>query len=254
MSSSVARHYDSLSVRGRGARAAGPAFELKRAHNALKRDLLAEFAGGAGLLVDVGCGRGGDVAKWRDAGVRRVLGVDVSPAQLAEAKRRAEEAGLGDRYVFGPVEALGTVAAGSADVVSCMFALNYFFGADFFRTAARLLGPGGRLVGVCADGERVAELLARGPTMTRAYSLSPGSREDAYRLRISDTVLEADDGGAPEERAVRAGDLARLAAEAGLAPIPGARRAPHLSSIRDPDYRRISGVYTSFGFLKPGAS
>lgn len=43
-------------------------------------------------LLDVACGRGGDINKWVELGVERVLGVDVMEDGLAEAIRRASTA------------------------------------------------------------------------------------------------------------------------------------------------------------------
>ena len=43
--------------------------------------------------MELGCGRGGDISKWRDAGVRRVVALDLSAEQLEEARRRAQSGG-----------------------------------------------------------------------------------------------------------------------------------------------------------------
>ena len=47
----------------------------------------------AGSLLDLGCGRGGDLSKWREAEVQRVLGMDLSADQLEDARRRAKDGG-----------------------------------------------------------------------------------------------------------------------------------------------------------------
>lgn len=52
------------------ARAAGPGAPLKRFHNDIKRKLISRFARDAGCLLDLACGRGGDIWKWIDAGAR----------------------------------------------------------------------------------------------------------------------------------------------------------------------------------------
>lgn len=74
-------------------RSEGAALPLKQYHNSIKRELINAFSGGPGSsLLDLACGRGGDVWKWMDAGLRYVLGVDLSPGEVAEAARRFEEA------------------------------------------------------------------------------------------------------------------------------------------------------------------
>ena len=46
------------------------------------------FAGDAESLLDLACGRGGDIWKWIDAGILHVKGVDLSPGEIAEARKR----------------------------------------------------------------------------------------------------------------------------------------------------------------------
>jgi len=71
------------------ARRSGVLFRYKLFANCVKRELIAAFATDANCLVDLGCGRGGDLAKWRGAHVRHVVAIDLSSAQLDEARARA---------------------------------------------------------------------------------------------------------------------------------------------------------------------
>ena len=74
-------------------RSEGAALPLKQYHNSIKRELINAFSGGPGAsLLDLACGRGGDIWKWMDCGLAYVLGVDLSPGEVAEAARRFEEA------------------------------------------------------------------------------------------------------------------------------------------------------------------
>ena len=52
------------------ARSQGPGFPLKQYHNQVKRQLVQHFARNTAALLDLACGRGGDLQKWADAGVR----------------------------------------------------------------------------------------------------------------------------------------------------------------------------------------
>lgn len=264
----MAEHYDSLSVPSKARRSAGPAADMKRVHNDLKRAILTEHASNASFLVDVGCGRGGDLQKWVAAGVKNVVGFDVSEAQIEEAERRRATLGpAAAGYAFevtGPgLEGLDDLPDGCADVASCMFALNYFFeteesAARMFRAVARILRPGGKFVGVCADGREVATLL-RSPETFDAFeleSLGPSATSlgdgfgAGYVIRVKDTVLDGEGGNVPIEFAVYNADLAKLARDVGLDPIAGAWRKPAFERIKDPGYRKVSQIYTSFAFVK----
>jgi SAM-dependent methyltransferase len=98
-------------------------------------------------VVELGCGS----ASWSVAlAVRgaRVVGVDVSPAQLGHARRAVAEAGVTDRVtlVRAPVEDL-PLADRSADLLlSDHGALSYADPDLALPECARVLRPGGRLV------------------------------------------------------------------------------------------------------------
>lgn len=270
MSDGVRRHYDSLRVPTRAERASGPAAELKRVHNTLKYDLIAKFARNANFLVDIGCGRGSDLLKYRAAGVANVLGLDCSDAQVAEASRRALEAGEAG-YAFEAcadvVEALADLPDGCADAAAAMFSLNYFFESREGATALlaevrRVLRPGGAFFGVCAIGESVRRLYAD-PSLreTAAYAVGAVGGHlgpfpcfgDAYSFALRDTVTDGA-GEAPAEFAVDRGLLEDAAASVGLRAetVPAGLRAPAFRRIRDPDYARASSLYESFAFRRAG--
>jgi SAM-dependent methyltransferase len=165
-------------------------------------------------LLDLACGRGGDLHKWQAAGVRFVKGVDLSPAEVTEAQRRYGELVRGGRggggssgrvpeceFVqsdhLGDAEWRDGVLGGGAegddpapahppqpqrqyDCVTCMFALHYFFEREqslrrFLDNVALNLKPGGYFVGTCPDGKRVQAAL-KGAT---------GDRYEAPMLRLA---------------------------------------------------------------------
>lgn len=118
---------------------------------------LAPWAGRT--LVDLGCGSGYWLPKYRAAD--RVIGVEPDPSLLPIAETRSDQA----EVLLGSAEHLPLPDA-TADVVHARFA--YFFPSRYFDPAAgltevaRVLKPGGRLVVIDNDGLRgeFAELLA----------------------------------------------------------------------------------------------
>ena len=171
------RHYDAHAKAPAGTRKdallqrqQGPAIQLKNFHNDVKRELINCYARGARRLLDLACGRGGDLKKWADAGIKEVVGVDLSPMEIQEAKRRykelkgkmievdfrqSDDIGVTSPILFAPDD-----APASFDAVTCMFALHYFFASEtalghLLSTVAANLKPGGVFFGVCPDGTRV---------------------------------------------------------------------------------------------------
>jgi len=103
------------------------------------------------FVLDAGCGVGGS-ARWLARHRRaRVLGISITPAQVAEAEKRSRHF---SNVSFVVADYLDTGLPGdSVDVVWALESACYAPGtakAGFLREAYRILRPGGRLV--MADG------------------------------------------------------------------------------------------------------
>jgi ubiquinone/menaquinone biosynthesis C-methylase UbiE len=117
---------------------------------------------GGETIADIACGPGASALQLaRETGCE-VIGVDLSPQNVADASRSAAEAGLADRVSFtcGDAESL-PLADGSIDGALCECALCTF--PDKAAAAAQLaraLRPGARLAlsDMTVAGELPAEL------------------------------------------------------------------------------------------------
>jgi SAM-dependent methyltransferase len=93
-----------------------------------------------GAVLDAGCGAGGQAEWLLDQGAE-VVGVDLSPAMVAEAERRC--AGRG-RFLVADLGRPLPLESGSLDGVTCSLALHYL--EDWtvpLQEWFRLLRPGG---------------------------------------------------------------------------------------------------------------
>lgn len=280
-------HYDSRAGGGGRApgRAAAERTPLQRFHNDAKRGLLAEFlpSGGGGSVLDLACGRGGDLHKWLDLGVVRATGLDVSGASVEEARARlaaraAAARAAGATYLFERADLRrreGWSDGSEYDVVSCMFALHYFFESEaaaraLLRTAAGCLRPGGVFLGIVPDGKSVNALLAARPAgggdvfdngvmrLAARWHGRPRPFGSGFGCSVRGTVTEGSDD-CVTEYLVYDSVLTALAAEAGLRPCPirhpafvgGHSRALHPLA---PPYRGpaadCSRAYAGFAFRK----
>lgn len=98
------------------------------------------------ICLDVATGAGHTALRLA-RGALFVIGVDIAPGMLAEARRLARDRGLGNTaFLIGDALAL-PFPAGCFDVVTCRIAAHHFHDAGgFAREAARVLRAGGRLV------------------------------------------------------------------------------------------------------------
>ncbi|MEZ5925348.1 MAG: class I SAM-dependent methyltransferase [Hyphomicrobiaceae bacterium] len=101
--------------------------------------------GGPGQrILDLGTGTGA-VARALARRGARVVGVDISDGQVAEARRRAAEAELGIDFRVAPAEA-PPFPDRSFDAVTANQCFWYFDKPRLFGALRRLLVPGGRIV------------------------------------------------------------------------------------------------------------
>lgn len=230
LSNHVRDHYDThaANTSTREERAKGIAAPLKRYHNAIKRSLLQTFATRAENLLDIACGRGGDLAKWDACGIINVLGVDISPKEIEEARRRYAEGRFRTKCTFDVTSTLlkDPWRYGSFDVITCMFALHYFCSTkDILRhvleNVSRSLRPGGYFIATVPDGKRVALACASSQTASEFIRLQPlwtGPAKPfgcAYVCDMNDTVTS----GGSIEYLVDFEELRRLAESVHLVPI-----------------------------------
>ena len=132
--------------------------------------------------------------------VASVVGLDVSPGMLAQARQRASEMGLSNiAFAEGEAEAIPFPEA-SFHLVTCRIAPHHFLDIKkFLEEAARVLKPGGALVLVdttvpeddreAADWQNAVEAL-RDPSHVQNYSPAQWRRmveEAGLRVQICDS-------------------------------------------------------------------
>ena len=157
-------------------------------------------------VLDVACGTGGVALRAARAGAQ-VVGIDISPDQLAKARRAAAADGLEIQFDEGDAQEL-PYADAEFDAVASAFGV--VFATDHKRAAAELVRvcrPGGRLVLTAWPADAWSETHARAG---RTFSLEADAREwskeehirsllgDAFDLELSsgDWRVDAESGEA----------------------------------------------------------
>lgn len=145
--------------------------QVRKKNNEAKRHLIHNYLPSRGMIrvLDVACGKGGDLWKWRDTGkVSQYVGIDSSPFSIEEARERATKVEnlstrfevLDARRDMDWAEAFG----GHFDIISVQMALHYFFGSEktaknFFQRAARACAPGGKMLATFPSCDIVVSIL-----------------------------------------------------------------------------------------------
>ncbi len=130
--------------------------DLRRLHNDEKRALIESVCQKGDSILDVGCGFGGDLQKWRNVGVNINMCEPNSEA-LAEAQGRAKTMKIRVNFYHGDIHACPNR---KYDVICYNFALHYIFQTrDLFMSTMReikkRMRPGGVFIGIIPDSERI---------------------------------------------------------------------------------------------------
>jgi len=112
-------------------------FNMRRYHNWIKRKFIYKYSHKATALLDLACGKGGDLAKWCDNNIKYVEGYDCDSNSVKEAQHRSEKmvekpTTKNFNYSFF-VKNLATeqiVTQSQFDIATCFFAIHYFFESE----------------------------------------------------------------------------------------------------------------------------
>ncbi|CAD5210985.1 unnamed protein product [Bursaphelenchus xylophilus] len=185
-SQDVANHYNAIPNKTTEDRRSSKIIHLRNYNNWMKSMLIARFIkrlNKKGIerpsVLDLCCGKGGDLSKWKVSNIKEIVMTDVAAVSVEHAKDRYKEtidrmrnerrdpfnaqfvvadAGkecLADKYE--PKERL-------FDLASCMFALHYQFADEkrarkMIENITERLRPGGYFIGILTDPDQIINLV-----------------------------------------------------------------------------------------------
>jgi mRNA (guanine-N7-)-methyltransferase len=208
-------------------------------------------------LLDIAVGRGGDLDKWNQAGIKNVYGFDkdkesifsINPFNPGAEQRLKNYRNLKVNVKFAVGDAtlpttdmldkidsfLHENKQDSFQMISCQFALHYFFKSEqsvriVFSLIQKYLRKGGYFFGTTVDSTYVKtylkenkkhQLFEISSNMFKVKSHTPFGNK--YTFEIKDTVDSSGNYfnimGASEEYLVDFGVLIKIAQEYGLVPV-----------------------------------
>ncbi|VDB95731.1 unnamed protein product, partial [Peniophora sp. CBMAI 1063] len=189
---SVVEHYNARPNQAVSARQLSPIIGLRNFNNWIKSVLISAFALPAlqasgtqsthrnplrGRVLDVGCGKGGDLSKWHRARIAEYVGLDIAAISVNQAKERHNSLrppkfdaffGALDCFTHALERAVPAHDLRAPfDVVSLQFCMHYAFESEgkvrrMLENVAGRLRVGGRVVGTVPNDELLLGRLADG--------------------------------------------------------------------------------------------
>ncbi|GJN88805.1 hypothetical protein Rhopal_001776-T1 [Rhodotorula paludigena] len=180
-SRTVADHYNARPNTDREARRDSPIIGLKKFNNWIKSVLIAKFGRREDArdqprvrVLDLGCGKGGDLPKWAKAGTEEYVGVDIAAVSVEQARQRWQNM-RGPRFpaTFFTLDCFESSVEEILppdsvmfpfDVVSMQFCMHYAFESEhkvrtLLENVTRYLRPGGVFVGTIPDAKNLFDHL-----------------------------------------------------------------------------------------------
>lgn len=168
----VKEYYNTQTFHSRQSkRTESPIYRLRSFNNCIKYILINKYGIPEGSTLDLGCGKGGDLAKWGMNNTRQYVGIDLSDESIREAIKRYKNG----RYSFQAVFATGDafkvelpeilkdfsmeqVSFLQFDNISMQFCMHYAFSSEasvesMLNNVSKSLRVGGMFVGTIPSSD-----------------------------------------------------------------------------------------------------
>ena len=169
----VAQHYSGRANQSHAERKRSVIYRLRCLNNWVKSAALQRRVREGDRVMDLACGKGGDLKKYARAKIASYVGVDIALESVrrdAVKRYNAEHARefpatfvAGDAFVVDLAKVLPE-SARALDVISCQFAIHYSFSTEqrartALRNVCKMLRPGGFFIGTTVDANVLVKKL-----------------------------------------------------------------------------------------------
>jgi hypothetical protein len=184
--------------------------DMRKYHNLEKKYIIKQYAQKKSVL-DLGSGFGGDLFKYEEVGVTRLIAVEPSQANMLTLKNRLDSTST-IQYVTTLVNAVGQdwdsiqpYVRDRVDVVSSFFSMTFLFESieilrGFLHTVDQSMVEGGYFMGTMMSGEKTYALLekikkdgtlhlGKDMSLTKRYDNQAPSTGMALHINLNETIV-----------------------------------------------------------------
>ena len=188
--------------------------ELRELHNTIKNDIIQDaytdipyqIPSIIPSVLDIGCGRGGDIHKYYYSNFKKIIAVDNHVESLNIAKERFDKcyskSNIEIQYILHDAKYSVLKLESKVNVVVMNFSLNYFFESEsclrnLFQTISDALYESGCFVGIALDGEKVKSLYTLDNNLYKIEPLNTfnntGPYNRGYKMTINTNTESSND-------------------------------------------------------------
>ncbi len=206
----IANHYNKIRPLNVSRRSNSSIINLRNFNNWLKGVLISEHCNKsrARCVLDLACGKGGDLPKWKHTRIDRLIGIDIAELSIEEARKRYSQMRPRFDAEYFALDAFHKSWSNVInrdqifDLISCQFAYHYSFETEesakhSIAEVAKQLRAGGRFIGTIPNFSEIRNRLGEKKTINNAiFSLSLDDGNDVqpgYGKRYSFDLAEAID-------------------------------------------------------------
>lgn len=167
----VRQYYNERPEVGKKKRKSSPIIGLRNFNNWIKSTLIRKFTKTFPtnmplVVLDIGCGKGGDLLKWSKAGIVGYIGVDSAEVSIMQARKRFKKMKdftfVAKFYVLdcytNPLESILPADERKFDIVSMQFCMQYAFETEekchqMLSNVSKSLTRGGKFIGTIPSSD-----------------------------------------------------------------------------------------------------
>lgn len=197
----IKRHYNQIANKSISERKLARNINIRNVHNFIKSCLFKTYIPPMSTVLDLGIGKGGDLKKYQNVGIRELYGVDMANRSIIDAIERAREMKLGFKVALKTRDCYtqDLDLKRKFDIVSIQFSFHYCFSSESHVDTAlsnisRHLSRGGYVLMTMPNRREILRRRENGTLSNRFYKIefkaaSPGQiYGNSYHYSLVDSV------------------------------------------------------------------